>query len=86
MINKIKVPLIVTLVVIVVRILLEEMGAPGAISNSQGCICFSSRCDRRWRPPHAPSGPTGPCGEGRGSRFYRETHEDRATSPGIIPS
>ncbi len=33
MINKIKVPLIVTLVVIVVRILLEEMGAPGAISN-----------------------------------------------------
>ena len=33
MINKIKVPLILTLVVIVVRILLEEMGAPGAISN-----------------------------------------------------
>ncbi len=33
MINKIKVPLIITLVVIVVRILLEEMGAPGAISN-----------------------------------------------------
>jgi hypothetical protein len=33
MINKIKVPLIVTLAVIVVRILLEEMGAPGAISN-----------------------------------------------------
>ena len=33
MINKIKVPLLVTLVVIVVRILLEEMGAPGAISN-----------------------------------------------------
>ncbi len=36
MINKIKVPLIVTLVVIVVRILLEEMGAPGAISNVFG--------------------------------------------------
>ncbi len=33
MINQIKWPLILNLVVIVVRILLEEMGAPGAISN-----------------------------------------------------
>ena len=33
MINKIKGPLIVTLVVIAIRILLEEMGAPGALSN-----------------------------------------------------
>ena len=33
MIHQIKWPLILTLVVIVVRILLEEMGAPGAISN-----------------------------------------------------
>ncbi len=38
MINKIKRPLIVTLVVIVVRILLEEMGAPGALSNIFGVI------------------------------------------------
>ena len=36
MINKIKVPLILTLVVIVVRILLEEMGASGAITNILG--------------------------------------------------
>ena len=36
MINKIKVPLILTLAVIVVRILLEEMGAPRAISNVFG--------------------------------------------------
>ena len=36
MINKIKVPLIVTLVVMVVRILLEEMGAPGALSYTFG--------------------------------------------------
>ncbi len=36
MINKIKLPLIVTLVVMVVRILLEEMGAPGAITNILG--------------------------------------------------
>ncbi len=33
MIHQIKWPLILTLVVIAVRILLEEMGAPGAISN-----------------------------------------------------
>jgi len=33
MIHQIKWPLILNLVVIVVRILLEEMGAPGAISN-----------------------------------------------------
>ena len=33
MINKIKWPLILTLMVMVVRILLEEMGAPGALSN-----------------------------------------------------
>ncbi len=33
MINQIKWPLILNLVIIVVRILLEEMGAPGAISN-----------------------------------------------------
>jgi hypothetical protein len=36
MIKKIKGPLILTLVVIVVRILLEEMGAPGVISNTFG--------------------------------------------------
>ena len=36
MINKIKGPLIVTLGVIAVRILLEEMGAPGALSNILG--------------------------------------------------
>ncbi len=33
MINKIKWPLILTLMVMVVRILLEEMGAPGALSK-----------------------------------------------------
>jgi len=33
MINQIKWPLILTLVVIAIRILLEEMGAPGTISN-----------------------------------------------------
>ena len=38
MINRIKGPLIVTLVVMVVRILLEEMGAPGAITNIFGVI------------------------------------------------
>jgi len=38
MINKIKGPLIVTLVVMVVRILLEEMGASGAITNIFGVI------------------------------------------------
>ena len=36
MIKKIKGPLILTLVVIVVRILLEEMGAPGVITNILG--------------------------------------------------
>ena len=36
MIKKIKGPLILTLVVIALRILLEEMGAPGAISNIFG--------------------------------------------------
>ncbi len=38
MINQIKWPLIVTLVVMVVRILLEEMGAPGSISNIFGVV------------------------------------------------
>ena len=36
MINQIKWPLILTLVVMVVRVLLEEMGAPGALSNVLG--------------------------------------------------
>ena len=36
MLNKIKAPLILTLVVIVVRILLEEMGAPSSLSSIFG--------------------------------------------------
>ncbi len=36
MLNKVKGPLILTLVVIAIRILLEEMGAPGALSNIFG--------------------------------------------------
>ncbi len=38
MIDQIRWPLIVTLVVMVVRILLEEMGAPGVITNIFGVI------------------------------------------------
>ncbi len=41
MINQIKWPLILTLVVMAVRILLEEMGAPGALSNILGVVWLS---------------------------------------------
>ncbi len=59
MINKIKVPLIVTLVVIVVRILLEEMGAPGALSNFIGVFWLAFPVaiflEWVWQPAQKPT-------------------------------